>query len=91
MNFLNPALTARAFLFFAYPAQISGDAPWIAANFVGVDGFSGATWLARAAVDGVGALGAVGRRAVVGRLLRSHPRIDGRDLGAVLSDRSGRC
>jgi len=46
MNFLNPALTARAFLFFAYPAQISGDAPWIAADFIGVDGVSGATWLA---------------------------------------------
>jgi Na+-transporting NADH:ubiquinone oxidoreductase subunit B len=60
MNVLNPALTARAFLFFAYPAQISGDAPWIAANFVGVDGFSGATWLSRAAVDGAGALGHIG-------------------------------
>jgi len=60
MNFLNPALTARAFLFFAYPAQISGDAPWIAANSVGVDGFSGATWLARAVGQGPQALGAVG-------------------------------
>jgi Na+-transporting NADH:ubiquinone oxidoreductase subunit B len=60
MNFLNPALTARAFLFFAYPAQISGDAPWIAANFVGVDGFSGATWLARAVGQGSQSLGAVG-------------------------------
>jgi len=29
MNILNPALTARAFLFFAYPAQISGDVPWL--------------------------------------------------------------
>jgi Na+-transporting NADH:ubiquinone oxidoreductase subunit B len=37
-NFLNPALTARAFLYFAYPAQISGDRVWTAA-----DGFSGAT------------------------------------------------
>jgi Na+-transporting NADH:ubiquinone oxidoreductase subunit B len=37
-NFLNPALTARAFLYFAYPAQISGDQPWVA-----VDGFAGAT------------------------------------------------
>ena len=34
MNILNPALTARAFLFFAYPAEISGDKPWIAADFV---------------------------------------------------------
>ncbi len=60
MNILNPALTARAFLFFAYPAEISGDKPWIAADFVGVDGFSGATWLSRAATDGIGALGEVG-------------------------------
>jgi Na+-transporting NADH:ubiquinone oxidoreductase subunit B len=51
MNILNPALTARAFLFFAYPAQISGDQVWIAAN-TQVDGVSGATWLARAAEDG---------------------------------------
>lgn len=50
MNFLNPALTARAFLFFAYPAFMSGDAPWIAANLHAVDGLSGATWLAQAAV-----------------------------------------
>jgi len=32
MNILNPALTARAFLFFAYPAQISGDKVWMAAD-----------------------------------------------------------
>jgi len=49
MNVLNPALTARAFLFFAYPGQISGDAVWTAAN--NVDGFSGATWLSRAAAE----------------------------------------
>ena len=41
MNVLNPALTARAFVFFAYPAQMSGDAVWAA-----VDGFSRATPLA---------------------------------------------
>ncbi len=41
MNILNPALTGRAFLFFAYPAQLSGDAVWVA-----VDGFSRATPLA---------------------------------------------
>ena len=52
MNFLNPALVTRAFLFFAYPAEISGERPWITANFEGLDGFSGATWLARAAEDG---------------------------------------
>jgi Na+-transporting NADH:ubiquinone oxidoreductase subunit B len=51
MNFLNPALVARAFLFFAYPAQISGDAPWIAADFLDVDSFSGATFLSQAAAD----------------------------------------
>jgi Na+-transporting NADH:ubiquinone oxidoreductase subunit B len=43
MNFLNPALVARAFLFFAYPAQISGNI-WVAAT--PADGRSGATWLA---------------------------------------------
>ena len=43
-NFLNPALAGRAFLFFAYPAEISGDAVWVAA-----DGFSGATMLSQAA------------------------------------------
>ena len=46
MNILNVALTARAFLFFAYPAQISGNKVWVAANMV--DAESGATWLARA-------------------------------------------
>jgi len=60
MNVLNPALTARAFLFFAYPAEISGDKPWIAADFIGVDGFSGATWLARATTEGPQALGPIG-------------------------------
>jgi Na+-transporting NADH:ubiquinone oxidoreductase subunit B len=46
MNILNPALTARAFLFFAYPADMSGDTVWIAGLGKGenvVDGFSGAT------------------------------------------------
>lgn len=51
-NIFNPALTARAFLFFAYPAQISGDAVWTA-----VDGYTGATALAQAAVGGVDAIG----------------------------------
>ena len=53
-NFLNPALTGRAFLFFAYPAQISGNAVWVAA-----DGFSGATALSRAAEGGVQAVTAM--------------------------------
>lgn len=43
-NFLNPALTARAFLYFAYPAQITGDKVWTA-----VDGYSSATVLGRVA------------------------------------------
>jgi Na+-transporting NADH:ubiquinone oxidoreductase subunit B len=47
-NFLNPALTGRAFLFFAYPAQISGDAVWTA-----VDGYTGATILGTAAAGGI--------------------------------------
>ena len=46
MNILNPALTARAFLFFAYPQDISGDQVWIAEK---ADAFSGATPLAEAA------------------------------------------
>jgi Na+-transporting NADH:ubiquinone oxidoreductase subunit B len=49
MNFLNPALVARAFLFFAYPTYMSGEGPWIAANFAVVDNFTGATLLAQAA------------------------------------------
>jgi Na+-transporting NADH:ubiquinone oxidoreductase subunit B len=47
-NFLNPALAGRAFLFFAYPAEISGDAVWTA-----VDGYTGATALSIAAQDGM--------------------------------------
>lgn len=54
-NFLNPALTGRAFLYFAYPAQMSGDAIWVP-----VDGFTGATALAVTASDGVQALAAQG-------------------------------
>ncbi|EAT13242.1 NADH:ubiquinone reductase (Na(+)-transporting) subunit B [Bermanella marisrubri] len=54
-NFLNPALTGRAFLFFAYPAQISGDAVWTA-----VDGFSGATPLSNFYTGGLDAVLASG-------------------------------
>jgi Na+-transporting NADH:ubiquinone oxidoreductase subunit B len=52
MNVFNPALTARAFLFFAYPSMMSGEKVWIAGLTKGegiVDGFSGATPLAQAA------------------------------------------
>jgi Na+-transporting NADH:ubiquinone oxidoreductase subunit B len=62
MNILNPALTARAFLFFAYPAEISGDV-WLAAGAAAEaaavpspDAFTGATWLATVAVTGVDGL-----------------------------------
>lgn len=54
MNILNPALTARAFLFFAYPTYMSGDKVWIQGLIKGegiVDGFSGATALGQAAVN----------------------------------------
>ncbi len=50
-NFLNPALTGRAFLYFAYPASMSGDAVWTA-----VDGYTGATALSFAAQGGVSAV-----------------------------------
>jgi Na+-transporting NADH:ubiquinone oxidoreductase subunit B len=54
-NFLNPALVARAFLYFAYPVQISGDAVWTP-----VDGFSGATALGVSAIEGMQGLAATG-------------------------------
>ncbi len=54
-NVLNPALTGRAFLYFAYPAQISGDAVWTA-----VDGFSGATALGVTAIEGISGVVATG-------------------------------
>ena len=47
-NFLNPALTGRAFLYFAYPVQMSGDTVWTP-----VDGFSGATALGISAIEGM--------------------------------------
>ena len=54
MNIWNPALLSRAFVFFAYPSQISGDKIWIEGLSSGqgiVDGFSGATPLAHAAAN----------------------------------------
>lgn len=47
-NFLNPALAGRAFLFFAFPAYMSGDSVWTA-----VDGYSGATALSIASTQGM--------------------------------------
>lgn len=56
MNVFNPALVARAFMFFAYPVKMSGDAVWVAKDSICgigagnvVDGFSGATALGQAA------------------------------------------
>lgn len=46
MNFMNPALVGRAFLFFAYPAEISGDKVWVAMNSA-FDGSTGATPLSK--------------------------------------------
>tara|TARA_B100000809_G_scaffold233025_2_gene249423 strand:- start:2686 stop:3879 length:1194 start_codon:yes stop_codon:yes gene_type:complete len=50
-NFLNPALTGRAFMFFAYPAELSGDTVWTA-----LDGFTGATALSIANTEGLAGL-----------------------------------
>lgn len=50
-NFLNPALTGRAFLYFAYPASMTGESVWVA-----VDGYTAATPLALAANGGVEAI-----------------------------------
>ena len=65
-NFLNPALVGRAFLYFAYPAYISGDAVWTS-----VDGFSGATALGASAIDGMAGVLASGltwSQAVIGQM-----------------------
>jgi len=65
-NFLNPALVGRAFLYFAYPIQMSGDAVWTP-----VDGFSGATPLGISAVEGMSGLldsGLTYTQAVVGQM-----------------------
>lgn len=54
MNVLNPALTARAFLFFAYPSVMTGDKIWVAGLTEGekvIDGFSGATPLGNLALN----------------------------------------
>lgn len=60
MNILNPALTVRAFLFFAYPGWMSGDFVWVSGMVKHgdkvVDGFSGATPLAEAAAGNLGNL-----------------------------------
>ena len=70
MNIFNPALTARAFLFFAYAPQMSGDAPWImtgAESFV--DGFTSAPPLALVYAHATDAAASTG---IVEALTNSH-------------------
>ncbi len=62
-NFLNPALTGRAFLYFAYPASQSGDAVWVA-----VDGFTAATPLGVAAIEGMSAINYEWQQAFIGTI-----------------------
>ena len=65
MNILNPALTARAFLFFAYPSWMSGDKVWVSGMMNGegiVDGYSGATLLAQAAEGGSNFMNMLGEK-----------------------------
>ncbi len=62
MNILNPALLARAFLFFSYPAWMSGDVVWVEGlknAAVVADGFSGATPLALVAAGEIAKLPSV--------------------------------
>ncbi len=71
MNILNVALTARAFLYFAYPSQISGDVWTYFGDAQAVDGFSGATILAygaEAAANGSSMMEAVGNHWSAGML-----------------------
>lgn len=59
MNVFNPALVARAFVFFAYPSKITGDKVWISGMSDGlktVDGITGATPLSEAALDKIDTL-----------------------------------
>ena len=56
MNIFNPALITRAFLFFAYPAKMSGDAVWVSGSSIfgmggSVDGLTAATPLGQAATN----------------------------------------
>ncbi|MBQ7750472.1 MAG: NADH:ubiquinone reductase (Na(+)-transporting) subunit B [Bacteroidales bacterium] len=62
MNIWNPALVARAFLFFSYPSSMSGSSVWvhIPKGMSTVDAFTGATPLAIAGEGGKGALDAAG-------------------------------
>ena len=75
MNFLNPALVARAFLFFAYPTRMSGDNVWIANDLWGTDAIAGATPLG--VLSGGTDLPIFNSRLVH----RHHPGFHLRDLG----------
>lgn len=80
-NFLNPALVGRAFLFFAYAPQISGNEVWVAVDGLSsatvVNGYSGATALAQIAASGLPVMAATGAEtltwldAFFGRMLGS--------------------
>lgn len=66
MNIFNPALITRAFLFFAYPAKMSGDTVWVSTGSIFgigggqlVDGYTGATMLGQAATAAPGASGLI--------------------------------
>lgn len=65
MNIVNPALLARAFLFFAYPSKMSGDKVWISNLTEGqgiVDGYSGATPLGQAVESGANIVDSLGHK-----------------------------
>ena len=72
-NFLNAALTARAFLFFAYAPNMSGDSVWTV-----VDGFSGATSLSQIAAQGLPAISSV-----TGQELSWMDAFIGREQGSI--------
>ncbi|HHK5569444.1 TPA: NADH:ubiquinone reductase (Na(+)-transporting) subunit B [Neisseria lactamica] len=73
-NFMNPALAGRAFLFFAYPANLSGDTVWTA-----VDGYSGATALAQWAAHGADGL----KNAVTGQTITWMDAFIGKLPGSI--------
>ncbi|MFC3879209.1 NADH:ubiquinone reductase (Na(+)-transporting) subunit B [Algoriphagus namhaensis] len=79
MNILNVAMTARAFLYFAYPAQLSGDQVWTyLGDKAAVDGFSGATALAVAYNAGVDSV-------PVTEALANHNTVLGSDMFSFMN------
>ncbi|MDR2039786.1 MAG: RnfABCDGE type electron transport complex subunit D, partial [Bacteroidales bacterium] len=83
MNIWNPALVARAFLFFAYPSEMSGDKVWVSgikdAGAKLADSFSGATPLAEAAL----ATGEEAKNMTVGSLVDKMPSISDMFIGYI--------